>query len=134
MKKAANAIDKISATKEVDNWLDYRRVRVKKRKENEDSINELIEAFEEGILVLDPETRVITQNLIWEVGTKKALTFKPLLTVGDSQRRLQSVKSTDGHAMLAAYVAELTGENSGIIGGMNTEDYGISRTIAGFFF
>ena len=129
-----NVVSREIAEQEVEKWLDFKRVRPKKRKAMEDSIKELIESFEEGILELDSATHEIKQNLIWEAGNRKFLTFKPLLTVGASQRRLQSVKSSDGHAMISAYVSELTGENSGIIGGMNTEDYGISRTIAGFFF
>jgi len=129
-----NVVSREIAEQEVEKWLDFKRVRPKKRKDMEDSIKELIESFEEGILELDSATHEIKQNLIWEAGNRKFLTFKPLLTVGASQRRLQSVKSSDGHAMISAYVSELTGENSGIIGGMNTEDYGISRTIAGFFF
>ena len=131
---AANAVSHEVAEKEVNKWLDFRRVRKKKREENESSIKDMIEAFEEGILSLDEKTNVIKQALIFETAGKKVFSFKPTMTVGEGQRRLKGIKAGEHQLMLSAYVAELTGEASEIIRQMNTEDYGISRTIAGFFF
>jgi hypothetical protein len=131
---AAKAVSEEVAKQEVDKWLDFRRVRRKKREENESSIKDMVEAFEEGILILDHKTHVIKQTLIFETAGKKEFNFKPSMSVGDGQRRLKGIKSGDHQLMLSAYVAELTGEASEVIRQMNTEDYGISRTIAGFFF
>jgi len=134
MKNAVNAMDEKSAKLEVEKWLDFKRVKPKKRTDNEDSIQIMIEAFEEGVLTLDEKTHEITQHLTFEAAGKKSVTYKPRLKVGESQRRLKGVKSTDGHAMLMAYVSELTGENSAVISDFDSEDYGIARTIATFFF
>ena len=131
---AAKAITPEMAKQEVEKWLDFRRVRNRKRQENEASINDLIEAFEDGFLILDPKTHVIKQKLLFDTAGKKELNFKPSMTVGEGQRALKGLKSTDSHGMLLAYVSELTGEVKEVINQLNSEDYGIARTIAGFFF
>jgi len=131
---AAKAVSPEVAKKEVEKWLDFRRVRKRKREENESTINELIEAFEDGILILDPETHVIKQKLLFDKAGKKELNFKPSMSVGEGQRALKGIKTTDSHGMLLAYVSELTGEVKEVLRQLDSEDYGIARTIAGFFF
>jgi hypothetical protein len=53
--------------------------------------------------------------------------------VHEVQARTKQVKAGDANGILMAYVAALTGENTGIIGKMDTEDYNICQSIAVFF-
>jgi len=129
---AAKAVSKEVAKQEVDKWLDFKRVKARKRKSNEDSIETMIESFEDGTLILDEKTHEIKLKLEWEVGGKKELIFQPRLKMIDIHSRLKQTKNADERIM--AYICALTGQNTGVIGQCDPEDYSIAQTIAIFFF
>lgn len=128
-----NAVSKEVAIKDVNAWLDYKKVSQKKRESNSDQIEVLIQAIEEGNLSIDLETFEINHELLFPIGETVLFTYKPRINVGLIHRRLSGIKSGDSDGRFLAYVCTLTGLNSGIVSAVDTEDYGICFAIACFF-
>ena len=131
-----NAVSKQIATDEITKWLDSKGVRAKKRKENEDSIEELIESVEEGYLIVDDETNELVLELATPLGSEgqiKEFRFKPRLTVGEVHPFLKKLKVGDNDGRLLAYAQALTGQPAAVINSMDTGDQGLIVTITLFF-
>ena len=131
-----NAVSKQIATEEITKWLDSKGVRAKKRKENEDSIDELIEAVEEGYLVVDHDSNELVLQLATPLGSDgqiKEFRFKPRLTVGEVHPFLKKLKAGDVDGRLLAYAQALTSQPAAVINSMDTGDQGLITTIALFF-
>lgn len=129
-------IDLNVATLEVDKWLDNKRVRAKKREEQRDSIDTLIDAIAEGELVLDDDFNLI-HNLRFPVGNEgheiKQLTYVSRIKVSDIRKSLKGVKGGDSHGHMLAYVSALTAKPVAILSQLDTEDYPIAQAIMIFF-
>ena len=124
------------AEKEIENWLAFKKLDTEKSEENEASIKELANAISSGCLELDSKTFFFTHKLKHPIGDDnsiKEIKYKPRLKISEIQSRTRNVKSTDTYGLIIAYVSALTGENSGVIGQMDTSDYKISSSIAIFF-
>lgn len=133
---AAKAINNKTARQEVEKWLDFKRVKAKKRQESEDSIESMIESFEDGTLVLK-EDHSIDMKLTFEVGNDKeikTLNFKPRLTTGEITKRLKVLKNPTTDERIMAYISALTGQNTAILSELDTEDSRIAQNISIFFF
>lgn len=134
---ADSKVPKKLAEKEVDSWLDYKRVKPKKREENKSSVETLVDGFECGVLSLNPQTKEIDFKLDFPIGNEgaiKKLTFKPRLKVGDAHAKLKGVGAGDVDGRIAAYVAALTDKNTALIREIDSEDYSFAQAIAIFFF
>jgi len=128
------AVSKEVAIEEVNKWLDYKKVSLKRREAAKDYIESLAQGIEDGVLSLDDKTFELTQKLNFTLGENtNELVFKPRLTVGTIQRRLSAVKSGDGDSRVLAYVCALTGIATALASNLDTEDYAIASTIAYFF-
>ena len=124
------------ATEEVEGWLDFKGVRARKRESNKEYIEQLIEGVEDGFLSIDEEKNIHFE-LARPIGNDKQikqLKFKPLMQVKDYHPHLKSVKPGDSDGRMMAYICGLTGENSGVIAQLDTEDNTIATNIAVFFF
>ncbi len=125
------------AEQDVNRWLDYRRVREKKRKDNESGIDELIELVEEGVLSIDEDCSItfnLGQPLKNESGSiaLSELVFKPRLKQHEVTAHLKGA-GTDVDARVLAYIAAATGKAKGILGKLDVSDYNIAQSIALFF-
>ncbi len=132
--KATKVISRDLAEQEVNEWLDFKRVKSKKRESNADAIENLIDGFCDGDLVMDQETKEITLKLSFPAGNLNEFKFKPRLKLSDTHTYLKNAKSGDLDARVLAYMCALTGLNSGIVKELDTEDYGLAQSIAIFFF
>lgn len=133
--EADSKVPREMAEKEVQAWLDFKRVKSKKAEENSSSIETLIDGFQSGALVLEPETHNIKMKLEFHIGKdQKQLVFKPRLKVGEAHKKLKGVGASDVDGRILAYVAALTSMNSALIQDMDSEDYSIAQAIAIFFF
>lgn len=124
------------ATKEVENWLEYKKVQEKTIEINEDSAEILAGAVAEGILKIDDKTHVITHKLLWEIGEDekiKELTYIPRVNDKILSPYMKGIKPTDSDARLNAYIRALTKQPSGIIKAIDSVDKKISVAIAVFF-
>ena len=128
------------AKKEITTWLDYKKIKPKKREEQSESVEMLVEAFMDGDLVLNEETFVLTQKLVWPLKDEDGkdsvmeLNYKPRLRLADVKTKLTKVKTNDIQGMLLCYMSGLTQENSGLLATLDTEDYRLAQTITSFFF
>jgi len=129
-------VSKEVANKEVEKWLDYKKVDEVKRTDSVDSIEALAKAIESGNLSFDSKEHVFKQKLKWPIGEGEAikeLIYKARLTMNDVHLRTKNVKSGDAHGLITAYICALTEQNSGVIGCLDTEDNRIAQSIATFF-
>jgi hypothetical protein len=123
------------AEQTVDKWLDYKRVKPAKRESYKASIENITDAVEEGSLILNEETHELEYTLDIPIGEAKiqVLKFRPRLTVGEINKRLKGVSPKEADARVVAYVAALTGQNSGVIELLDTNDYDVCQAISVFF-
>lgn len=125
------------ATKEVESWLDYKRMSESKRKDSESSIEQLINSVADGIVTIDPDTKFINHALVFPIGNKeeiKVLNYKPRLRMHEVNTRLRKLSAGDTDGRIMVYVSALTDNSTNIIGGLDTEDNRIAQNIAIFFF
>jgi hypothetical protein len=84
---------------------------------------------------LNEETHELEYTLDIPIGDSKiqVLKFRPRLTVGEINKRLKGVSPKEADARVVAYVAALTGQNSGVIELLDTNDYDVCQAISVFF-
>lgn len=124
------------ATKEVNAWLEAKKIMKNTRDSNEDSTQLLIDAMVEGIIAIDEKTMVITHNLNFPIGDGeeiKKLEYRHRLNDRLLEPYLKGVKPTDSDGRLTAYICALTQNSRGIIKNMDSVDKKISLAIAVFF-
>lgn len=120
------------AEREVNEWLDFKRIKASRRKDLEDQIEGLVNLVMEGDMVI-LEDKTIELALGQSLDSKSKLTFKPRLSLREVQPRLREVKPGDADGRLMAYICALTGESMGVLGLMDTVDYTACTNIAVFF-
>ncbi len=140
MSKAANAtlepgmvMTRETAVKEVNDYLSFKGMRPKRRKEKEESIDVIIDCVEDGTVSIDPETRILKHKLIHPIKGTKEFNYKARINQGKIATRLRMSSSSDGHSAIACYVAELSDNNITFVGMLDTEDNVISNAVAMLF-
>lgn len=129
-------VTKEVAVKEVESWLDYRRVKASQRETYKAQIGTLVEGVQFGDITIDAEKHTITQAMQFPEATKSlftSLTYQPRISIGDLQKHTTNVKATDFEGKVVAYMAALTGQGMSGISKMDSEDYKIGQAIALFF-
>lgn len=130
------------AESEIYAWLDHKRIRETKREKRADDIKELIEAAEEGLITVDQDNFIMTQQLTVPItGTRDGeeevvlseLKFKPRLRDSEVDRFLKGVKPTDAFGMVRAYTCALTKNEMVMVGKLDTQDSSLTKVITGFF-
>ena len=123
------------AEETVNKWLEHKRVKQAKRENYAASIDNMTAAVEDGSLILNEETFDLEYSLDYPIGESKigVLKFKPRVTVGEINKRLKGVSPKDADGRVVAYVAALTGQNTGVIEMLDTSDYDICQAISVFF-
>jgi hypothetical protein len=122
------------AEKDVERWLDFKRVKGLKREKNKEAIESMIECVMDGTLVVDEEC-VITHNLLFPLGNDESireLKYAPRLTVGRISEYTKNSKTNDER--VCGYISALSGQANGIISKMETEDYSVVGNVVIFFF
>lgn len=134
--KEKTKVSREKAVEELNKWLDAKRITGNKRKSNEEIEEELIDAIEEGWLVLNDDFS-FTQKLKFPIeGTSKIEELKHQfrVKVGELNAKLRGVKMDDVVGRVQTYVAVLTDQPKGLIGALDTADYSIASSIATYFF
>lgn len=129
-------VEREQAANEVVAWLDYKRIKPKKREAYQDQIDILVDAVSDGDLIVNDETFELTYNLVFPFGEEETIrqfTFKPRLKLGDVKKHLAGVKATDVDGRLQAYISALTGQPKAILQAIDTEDSSVINAIAIFF-
>lgn len=128
-------VSKEVAGKEIEAWLDYKKVSESKREASAESIATLVNAICDGALSKQDDNTLV-HELKFPLENEMSLTkleYKPRLAMSAIHTQLQGVKPSDADGRLIAYVAALTGKAKGIIKGLDTEDYAIGQAVAIFF-
>lgn len=131
-------VDRIQSEEEFNKWLNFKRIRSTKKKSNKDFGDQIIDAIEEGDLIIDEDYNLSYKLCVPsedEKGTEvlSELKFKPRLKVRDLNTKLKGVKSDDGDGRIVAYVAAITDQPAGMIRNLDTSDYGICQAIVMYF-
>jgi hypothetical protein len=126
------------ATAEVNKWLELKKIGEKKREDKKDSIDAMIGAICEGLLIID-EKGFITQKLKFQIKDESGkveleeLKYKPRLSTAQIQACLAGTKLTDLYALPIALIAALTDQSKSIIKLLDSEDSSVGQSIANFF-
>lgn len=123
------------AEKDVQRWLEAKRVRQSKKTLLADNIEVLVEEVMEGFISIDDDCN-LTQKLRFPIGLHeniKELNFKSRLKVLEINEFLKNVKQGDNDGRVLAYILAATEQPLGIIQSLDTEDLGVSQSIAVFF-
>lgn len=126
-------INRELAEKEVNKWLDAKKVRSTVRRENKLNIEAIIDGFEDGLLILSEETNCIKQILIHPTTAIKELIIQPRLKVSERISKLKGA-GDDADSRVVALLAALSGNLTEVLKGLDADDLAVSRNITAFFF
>lgn len=129
-------VDRETATKEVQGWLDKKKVFPETRDRFQDQIENLVDSVCNGVMVFN-EDGTITHKLLFPFGEggDGLSELKYLLRINDKmvQPQMRGVKADDFDGRLNALIATLTKENKGVISSLESSDKRIAASIAIFF-
>jgi len=125
------------AEKEVEQWLDHKKISPKKRETQKEYVEVLIDAVSEGVLTLQSETHIFVHTLKFPPeGAEdpiKTLEYKPRLQYANVKGHLRGVASGDGDARFIAYMAALTSKPKLVFEKLDSEDMSVAQAITLFF-
>lgn len=122
------------ATKEVNAWLDYKKIRPKKREQFKDSIESLIDGVVQGTLSINGNFE-ITMKLAFPIQDVQEVTFKSRLQERESREIFSALKGgNDTDNRITAKFCALTGKGIGFQGQLDSVDMGMAQEIIVFFF
>jgi hypothetical protein len=122
---------------EITAWLDHKRIRAKARAKYAETIQKLVDAIEEGILVYNPETNELTQKLIFPiedlVPSVKELIHKPRVNSWDYDNAMKGSDVNDQMARVKGYIKAATGINTNTLKRLDSTDFNVSADLIVFF-
>lgn len=135
--KSSRVISREQAEKEIESWLDTKRIFLSQREENQEQINYLVEAISKGILVLNQESNVLTQTLEYVMEDDgeqiTSISYKPRINDLMLKPYMVGVKASDNFAVQNAYIACITEKNKPFISKLDSIDKKIANAIVVFF-
>jgi len=123
------------ARKELEKWLDFKKVKDKKRDDFSEHIDTIVEGIVDGTLSLDDKF-VFTHRLSFPIGKDDNITelkYVPRLMVEDINARMKGVKANDVDGRIVRYIAALTDQPSAVISKLDTEDNSLAQAFVQFF-
>lgn len=124
------------AEKEVNEWLDYKKISQSKKASKKDNVDTLVAAVVDGDIIFTPEhtiKQILKFPLSVDKDAVKELEYKARLSTAQMQAAFKGAKMTEAYGMIASLVGVLTGEMTPSIGAMDSEDFSIAQAIASFF-
>lgn len=127
------AIGTVNAEKEIQNWLDSKKILKSIREKHHEHIVVLVGAVEEGVLIVN-EDNTLTHKLLWpKEGGIQELKYKHRINDNMLKQWMKGVPSDDGDQRLTAYMSALTDQAKGIINALDSTDKRIAFAITNFF-
>lgn len=129
-------VSKEIAEKEVNSWLEYKKVSDKKRKSLAGNIKALIDAIQDGTLELDSDSKVFTHKLKFPIGVNgqyNELKYSPRISMESLEDNLIDVRPGNTMGTSIAYIAALSGQPKSIIKKMDQEDHSLADRFSFFF-
>lgn len=130
-----NEVTREVAEADIQKWVEAKRFSKKKLDTAKENLEVLIDAVEEGILIVNEDFSFV-QKLKFPFGQEikiDALAYKFRIPAGEVLSQLKGVKASDGDTRILAYGAALTGKPKEVLSKMDTEDYALMQNIALFF-
>jgi hypothetical protein len=134
-------IDRDTATKEVNAWLDYKRIQASYRDKRKDSIEVLVDGIMSGnVSIADGEYMygkdklqgpMIKQTLAFPTGSLTELTYKPRETTGNLSASLRNGINTPVASCYGSILSN--GVMPAQIETMDSEDSRVLQAIVSFF-
>lgn len=120
---------------EINEWLDYKNVRTKRREALKEQIDNLSDAISDGILSIDDQKNIIHKLQVPVGEEKKIEELKYKARLSDKQKApyMKGVANSDSFGMIHATIGALTETPRAIISALDSEDMNIARDIAIFF-
>lgn len=125
------------AEEEVNNWLDLKRVTPSERVEKAGFVNKMVESLQYGYISIDKEGK-ITHKLVFPLKspegeiTTAELQYNYRAETGNLQSKTGNLKGI-GMAVYIAYASVLTGQITGKLNKLDSEDFKILQAITAFF-
>lgn len=134
-KENEKVVNDVTAEDTINQWLDHKKVRDRKREAYKPSIESLVGAVEDGELVLDKNFKLIytLRHPIKDEITTEKLEFQPRINGKQLRKKTKSVSAGDVEGRAAAYISALTNQPVNLIEELDTEDNDIASSIAVFF-
>jgi hypothetical protein len=123
------------AKKDVDKWLEYKKISDTKKESYADNISTLVNAVADGALIVNEDFTLkheLKFPLENEIKTT-CLEYKPRLQMKQIHQHTQGIKSNDIDGRIAAYIAALSGKPKAVVVSLDSEDYAIAQAVAVFF-
>lgn len=144
MSELKEKISREQAEKEVNAWLDKKKVFQETRDRYKDHIEILIEAICNGVLVIDTSSFEITHELLFPLTANedenvrdpkdlRTLTYRARINDNLVKPHLRGIKGDDADGRLNALLAALTDSSHGIINKIDSADKRIATAIGVFF-
>ena len=132
-------IDREHAQDDIERWADARRMSDKKKAANSETIESLVDAIEQGVLIVN-EDFSLTQKFTFPIENTEGaielgeIKFTPRLRYKSVKQYMKSIKQDDAMGMVHAHICALTSTPMGLIDSLDMTDLGLSRQIASLFF
>jgi hypothetical protein len=129
-------ISREQALKEVESWLDYKKIPHTDRAKKKEQIENLVAAIEDGRLIKE-ENNVWKQKLLFPITTGEKpieeLKYQPRIMQETINLRTKNVQPGDLDGRIKAYAAAITRTVDGIIGKLDSVDLSLCESIVNFF-
>ena len=130
-------VTKEIADKEVNAWLEWKRVPEAYIKGSQMYVNGISIAIQEGSFIIDPDTKEITHKLKWPIGSGefeiKELKYKARLGVSVISQNIAGIPITNLTDRTLGIIAALCGRPRTEIAPMDSEDFRAASDVAAFF-
>jgi hypothetical protein len=123
------------ATEEVQNWLDYKGFEIEAEDDEMKEVIALAKKVRSGDLVIN-EDRTITHKLRFPIGKDeeiKEVTYQARIKAKDFEAKAKGAKTSSPLSFVHAKIAAIATLNTEIVRNMDTVDYNVAQSIAGFF-
>jgi len=134
----AELVDLDTAKREIEGWLDFKKIREKKREDYRSSIDNLVSLVQEGVLRVNEDYSIThVLNFPVDMGAGNPVTevkYKARLEERESREKLAALKTGDAidNRLIAKFCA-LTGMGIGFQGKLDSSDSSIANEIIIFF-
>lgn len=130
-----NKVDEQTAEKELNRWLEAKRVPARKREQNDQVLTTLAGAIQDGRLIVT-DTGQITVKLLYPIGNGgeiDRLDFSNRIKAKQVRKMKVNDDAFDTMGQVMAIAAAATNNSMKLLGELDNEDYSLIQSIAVFF-
>lgn len=126
-----------TAEAEIEKWLDFKKVKERKRENLKENIDYMIDSICDGSLILRDDMHLVQKlSFPMKADDKDSITelvYKPRLQLREINVKMKGLKPTDADGRIVGYTRALTDQPAAVITNLDTEDNTLAQHITGFF-